>query len=298
MVLRLHTVVAALALALALAGCGRTDAPRAPGPPPAPAPPSAAAALPAPGAPRPREPAALAARLTEARAQVAAAVRRRRAEGDPSRGGAPRDVARWALLHQRIVRRLARSPRLERRTLARVRDRALAAETRDLAAAPRELGQIVSVRRPGPPPRVRTGPSAPVDVLRAHYRRAWRRFGVGPPLLAAVNFVESAFGKLRNESISGARGPMQFMPATWAEYGLGGDVRDPRDAILGAANLLHANGAPGDERRALYRYNPSADYVRAVSRYARRFRADPDLVHVLHAWQVYVGDERRTSYGL
>ena len=54
---------------------------------------------------------------------------------------------------------------------------------------------------------------------------------------------------------------MQFMPATWAAYGLGGDIADPRDAILGAANYLHANGAPGDETRALYRYNPSSHYV-------------------------------------
>jgi membrane-bound lytic murein transglycosylase B len=65
---------------------------------------------------------------------------------------------------------------------------------------------------------------------------------------------------------------MQFMPATWAAYGLGGDVHDPRDAILGAANLLHANGSPGDDARALYRYNPSSLYVDAVRRYARRMR--------------------------
>ena len=65
-------------------------------------------------------------------------------------------------------------------------------------------------------------------------------------VLAAVNYVESRFGRLRNESVSGARGPMQFMPATWRAYGLGGDVRDPRDAIMGAANYLHASGAPRD----------------------------------------------------
>ena len=58
---------------------------------------------------------------------------------------------------------------------------------------------------------------------------------------------------------------MQFMPATWAAYGLGGDVQDPRDAILGAANYLHANGAPGEPRRALYHYNPSQLYVEATS---------------------------------
>ena len=136
-----------------------------------------------------------------------------------------------------------------------------------------ELERIVS-QHVGPPPKVAIGPAQPADVLRSHYRRAQRRFRVGAPLLAAVNFVESAFGRLRNRSVSGARGPMQFMPATWAAYGLGGDISDPRDAILGAANYLHANGAPANETRALLRYNPSADYVRAVSRYARRIRAD------------------------
>ena len=58
---------------------------------------------------------------------------------------------------------------------------------------------------------------------------------------------------------------MQFMPATWAAYGLGGDIHDPRDAILGAANYLRANGAPGESRRALYHYNPSQLYVEATS---------------------------------
>jgi membrane-bound lytic murein transglycosylase B len=91
---------------------------------------------------------------------------------------------------------------------------------------------------------------------------------------------------------------MQFIPSTWAAFGLGGDIRDTEDAILGAANYLHANGAPGDERRALYRYNPSDDYVDAVSRYTRRMRADPDLFYVLYAWQVYTGSRRATSFGL
>ena len=151
--------------------------------------------------------------------------------------------------------------------------------------------------RNGPPPRIAIGRAAPADELRGFYRRAWRRFRVGPPLLAAVNFVESGFGRLRNRSISGARGPMQFMPATWAAYGLGGDISDPRDAILGAANYLRANGAPGDETRALYRYNPSTAYVRAISAYARRIRADWRRFYGYYAWAVYVSDERRTGPG-
>jgi membrane-bound lytic murein transglycosylase B len=87
------------------------------------------------------------------------------------------------------------------------------------------------------------------------------------------------------------------MPATWAAYGLGGDIRDPRDAILGAANYLHANGAPGDERGALLRYNPSSAYVSAISRYARRIRADRRAFYAYYAWAVFVGDRRRTGPG-
>jgi membrane-bound lytic murein transglycosylase B len=64
---------------------------------------------------------------------------------------------------------------------------------------------------------------------------------------------------------------MQFLPSTWATYGRG-DVRDPHAAILGAARFLRAAGAPGDERAALYRYNPSPAYVDAVERYAGRIR--------------------------
>ena len=62
-------------------------------------------------------------------------------------------------------------------------------------------------------------------------------------LLAAVNLIESDFGRVRNNSVSGAQGPMQFMPATWRSYGRGGDVHDPHDAILGAARFLAAAGA-------------------------------------------------------
>jgi len=131
-------------------------------------------------------------------------------------------------------------------------------------------------------------------VIRAHYRAAHRRFGVGVPLLAAVHFIESRFGRVRNNSVAGAQGPMQFMPATWAAYGLGGDVHDPRDAILGAANYLHANGAPRDNRRALLRYNPSALYVDAVISYAREIRNNRRAFYEYYARQVFV----RTTAGL
>ena len=249
--------------------------------------------LPGPDAPLPSSPAGLAGALTSSSRLLDDAVDRWRATGDPARGAAPRDVQLLALHEQRIIRLLTDRRRLSVRVLRRL-DRRLRGQTRNDVLARRELGLITSVRK-GPPPKVRVGAALPADVLRRHYRAAWKRFGVGPPLLAAVNFVESLFGKLRNRSISGAQGPMQFIPSTWAAYGMGGNIRDPRDAIMGAANYLHANGAPGDERRALYRYNPSQRYVRAVSRYAARIRRDPRAVYAYYAWQVFVGDRRLTD---
>jgi membrane-bound lytic murein transglycosylase B len=103
-----------------------------------------------------------------------------------------------------------------------------------------------------------------------------------------VNFVESAFGKVRNTSTAGAQGPMQFLPATWRAYGLGGNVHDPHDAILGAANYLRANGGARDERRALLAYNHSTLYVDAVLHYAHRIAHVPDAFAEYYAWAVYI----------
>jgi len=285
-------------LGLVLAGCGDDDgraAPRQAATPTATATPTPAAA-PDPDAALPSAAADLASELVRTREALYAAIDEWRATGDPGRGGPPAAVAAPAVIEQRIYRRLGRRPSLARRVL-RALPSSLRGEARDNVLARSELSKIVSVRN-GPPPRIAIGRAAPADVLRSHYRRAWRRFRVGPPLLAAVNFVESGFGRLRNRSVSGARGPMQFMPATWAAYGLGGDISDPRDAILGAANYLRANGAPGDEARALHHYNPSLHYVRAISAYARRIRADRRRFYGYYAWAVFVREERRTGPGL
>ncbi len=86
---------------------------------------------------------------------------------------------------------------------------------------------------------------------------------------------------------------MQFMPATWAAYGRG-NVHNPRDAIFGAARYLSANGAPADMPDAIYHYNLSRYYVRAVEDYAARMRADPRAYYGYYSWQViYVYGHRR-----
>ena len=193
---------------------------------------------------------------------------------------APANVTGPAQYEQRVIRLLARRP-----LLAHEVERRLPAVTSDVVA--RVQLDLLAARTPPPrtPPSV--GAPAPAASLLAWYREGGRRFGVRWQLLAAVNFVESAFGRVKNASSAGAQGPMQFMPATWRRYGLGGDINDPHDSILGAANYLAANGARSDERTALYHYNPSPLYVDAVSRYANRMAHSATSFYAYYSWRVY-----------
>jgi len=243
-----------------------------------------AGGVPDPDAPVPRSPALLATALTAATTDLRAAVDRWRDEGDPARGGPPDDVTRLGLFQQRIYLVLGTRPRLARATTARLRG-GVRAEARDVLVVRRALGRLNPPTR-----RVRfsTGRALPADALRRLYERAERRFGVDWRLLAAVNLVETGFNRIRSNSTAGAQGPMQFIPSTWEAYGLGGDIRDPRDAILGAANYLSASGAPGDERAALLAYNPSTDYVNSVRAHARSMRRDVRAYYGLYSWQIFV----------
>ena len=194
----------------------------------------------------------LAERIAAAHSGVLAAVEDWRAEaGDPPAKQAPPEVIEPARELQELVRDLAARPKVVKPTLALL---------------------------PGP---VRPEPLAELD---AHYREAERRYGIGAHYLAAINLVETKFGRVKSKSTAGARGPMQFIPSSWKIYGEGGDIGDPRDAILAAARLLRANGAPRSYPRALYAYNPSRLYVAAVRAYARLIARSGHAVHYLYAW--------------
>jgi soluble lytic murein transglycosylase-like protein len=238
---------------------------------------------PAPNAAIPREPGPLAERLVDTHAGLAAAIGRWRSEGRLDSYPPPPDVTRWALHQQRIHLLLTARPALSRRVLRRLPARP-AAHLRATIRARRGLRKIT----PLTPGRYRTGPPEPPRELLRHYRKAQRRFGVPWPVLAAVNFVESGFNRLRNSSAAGAQGPMQFIPSTWQAYGMGGDVHDPHDAIMGAANYLSASGAPENLTGALYAYNPSDLYVRAVLAYTNRIRRDRNAFLSYYSWQVFV----------
>jgi membrane-bound lytic murein transglycosylase B len=256
---------------------------------------AAVLAAPPPNAPLPREPAGLARALTEHTRALQAGI-------DPwrGRGAVPKEVELEALYQQRLFMHLTGKPALSRAVLAR-----LPGGIRREAEA--TLTARAALVRLTPPTRkplrsFRTGPAPPARSLLRWYQEAERRFGVGWHVLAAVNFVESAFGKLRSDSTAGAQGPMQFVPGTWRAYGLGGDVHDPHDAILGAANYLRASGAPRDYRAALYAYNRSTLYVDAVLLYANQLKRDVRMFYGYYAWQVWVrtpsGPRRLTGPGL
>jgi membrane-bound lytic murein transglycosylase B len=254
-----------------------------------------ALAAPPPDAPVPREPAALARALTEHTEALHAGI-----DAWRGRGQVPADVELEALYQQRVFINLTRKPRLASAVVARLRGR-IRREAAETLAARAALVRLTPPTRK-PLRSFRTGPSARATALLGWYREAERRFGVGWHVLAAVNFVESGFGKLRSDSTAGAQGPMQFVPGTWRAYGLGGDVHDPHDAILGAANYLRASGAPRDYRGALYAYNRSTLYVDAVLRYANQMKRDVRFFYAYYAWQIWVrtptGPRRLTGPGL
>jgi soluble lytic murein transglycosylase-like protein len=188
-----------------------------------------------------------------------------------------------ALTQQRIVLRLSDRPALAGEVI-RLLPSKLARDVTDDVLAHRELARLTP---PQPLSAFRVGAAAAASKLRAYYAEGQRRSGIRWQVLAAVNYVESDFGRLRESSSAGALGPMQFLPSTWATYGRG-DVHAPHQAILGAARFLHAAGGTVDERAALHRYNPSWAYVDAIERYAGRISRDPKAFLIFYARRLLV----------
>ena len=124
----------------------------------------------------------------------------------------------------------------------------------------------------------------PVAKLRSYYAEAESRYGVGASYLASINFIESNFGRINGPSSAGAQGPMQFLPSTWTEYGQGGNINDPHDAVLAAARYLARNGAPVNMRNAIWHYNNDFDYVDSVEFFARAYRTDPGWLDRMYYW--------------
>jgi membrane-bound lytic murein transglycosylase B len=127
----------------------------------------------------------------------------------------------------------------------------------------------------------------PADELVGDYHAAESAFSVGWTYLAAINLIETRFGRIQGVSAAGAQGPMQFMPSTFAIYGEGGDIHSPRDSIMAAGRYLAASGFANDRDKALRRYNQSDQYVQAVDQYAAVLAADPAAFAGYYRWDVY-----------
>jgi hypothetical protein len=117
------------------------------------------------------------------------------------------------------------------------------------------------------------------------YQAAGIQYGVRWEILAAINEIETDYGRNLNVSSAGALGWMQFMPATWKAYGVDAngdgekDPYNPVDAIFAAARYLRAAGAEKDLRKAIFAYNHADWYVDSVLLRARLVGGlPPDLV--------------------
>ena len=157
---------------------------------------------------------------------------------------------------------------------------------RHLAA--RRAFLAMSKRRPTQVPAWRIIPPEPLPQLRAHYRKAEAATGIEWEVLAAVNLVETGMGRIDGVSIANAQGPMQFLPTTWAEPGIGrGDIRNPHDAIQAAARYLVRRGGLKNIRRGLWGYNNSDLYGEAVLLYASLIKEDPQALVGLYHWEIH-----------
>jgi cell wall-associated NlpC family hydrolase len=139
----------------------------------------------------------------------------------------------------------------------------------------------------GPAASADAAASVPAPMLALYQSAAATCPGLPWTVLAAIGTVESDNGQSdlpgvhSGANAAGAEGPMQFEPATFAEYDEpvppGGAVPpspyDPADAVYAAARLLCANGAAAgaDIPEAVYAYNHSSSYVDQVLALAQQY---------------------------
>ena len=196
-------------------------------------------------------------------------------------GGAPREDGGDARPDRARPRDRGKARRPAERRPARRAPTREAEPPRKPAGAGREAPAAPAppASRPGPPPigvpsffisRFRIPP-----FLLPIYQAAGVQYGVRWEVLAAINEVETDYGRNLNVSSAGATGWMQFMPSSWKTYGVDGNqdgVRDPYnpvDSIFAAARYLRAAGADRDLRRAVFAYNHADWYVDSVLTRAR-----------------------------
>lgn len=264
-------------LGAAVAGCSGS-----PDPPPA-APPSTTMSTTHPPASTPAAPVGAQPRLAADPVRLADdLVADERALRDPS---TPEPALTQAARRQQVAyRAIGRHPEWDGIIRPRIPGELVAFYDRNVDAR-RQLATLAHPKDTLPAWRI--NPPPPADMLLSAYRDAEAASGVDWHYLAAINLIETHFGSVAGDSTAGAQGPMQFMPSTFAAYGLGGDIHSPRDSIMAAGNYLAANGFADNPDHALFRYNNADAYVRAVTDYATAMAADPAAFGAFYRWDVY-----------
>jgi murein DD-endopeptidase MepM/ murein hydrolase activator NlpD len=153
------------------------------------------------------------------------------------------------------------------------------------------------------PPELSTPPLVPRTMSFADLNALWHRaataYGIPWQVLAAINKVESNFGRNMGPSSAGAVGWMQFMPSTWVRWGTDAsgdgvaDPWDPEDAVFSAARYLAAAGAHEDLARGVFAYNHADWYVQQVLSLASVYSGGNEvLTFNLDRMQVRLDDAR------
>ena len=137
----------------------------------------------------------------------------------------------------------------------------------------------------------RPGPSGlaaiPAPYLTWYAEAARTCHGLSWEVIAGIGTMESDNGRSTARGVhysknrKGAEGPMQFEPATFAEYAVRADRSrkpspyDPEDAIFSAARMLCSDGGGSARglKGAIFAYNHARWYVRDVLAIAARYTA-------------------------
>jgi hypothetical protein len=215
-------------------------------------------------------------------------------QGPTSDGGSPQERSSSG---RRVQSRLDKSRELTGDVKSRSKDEVSKAKRRGRRSPLRNRDGTPTPSNPGftdvlPGPSTATG--VPNFIIRKFrvppfllpiYQAAGIEYGIRWEILAAINEIETDYGRNLNVSSAGALGWMQFMPATWKAYGTDAnkdgrkDPYNPVDAIFAAARYLKAANYENDVRAAIWAYNHADWYVDSVLLRARLIAGVPaDLI--------------------
>jgi murein DD-endopeptidase MepM/ murein hydrolase activator NlpD len=169
--------------------------------------------------------------------------------------------------------------------------------------APFTLPDLVPNPSLAVPSSLSTPPAVPEQLTYPQLLTLWQQagaaYGIPWQVLAAINKVESNWGRNMGPSSAGAIGWMQFMPSTWLRWGVdasGDGIADPwnpADAIFSAARYLAAAGGTTDLYRGVFAYNHANWYVNEVLSLANLYGGNTALALSLDGMQQNLDAARR-----